>query len=75
MTKDKAYFHNLDSLRTIAALVIILAHCKHQVSISGIEKALGFKLDFLRYFFSGDSVVGFFFVLSGFLITYFLIVV
>ena len=73
MTKDKAYFHNLDSLRTIAALVVILAHCKLQVTFSDIEKALGFKLDFLRYLISGESAVGFFFVLSGFLITYFLI--
>ena len=65
--KDKVFFPNLDGLRFFAFLLVFLQH--------GFGKAITFvRSDYsnllLRPFIAGEAGVSFFFVLSGFLITY-----
>ena len=70
MTREKVYFPNLDALRFFAFMFVYLRHGFGDV-VKPIE--LGhFILNLLKNGLndSGDIGVSFFFVLSGFLITY-----
>jgi peptidoglycan/LPS O-acetylase OafA/YrhL len=59
---------NLDGLRFFAAFVVLIVH------IQGIKKAFGIKFFDCRFIENSSHIaVTFFFVLSGFLITYFLL--
>ncbi|MCW3162720.1 acyltransferase family protein [Chryseobacterium oryctis] len=60
---DRIHFHTFDSLRFLSFLLVFLHH-------SGVIP----ENNFLNYFSRGEIGVSFFFVLSGFLITYILIV-
>ncbi|MEO8760805.1 MAG: acyltransferase [Bacteroidia bacterium] len=69
MKNDNAkYFNGIDGLRFIAALLVILCHL--ELLLSSVEKFSSHV--FLRLDFGGVGV-NFFFVLSGFLITYLLL--
>lgn len=67
---EKIYFPNLDGLRFIAFSMVFFAHClfllhfsERTVIIKGLNKVIG----------NADLGVNFFFVLSGFLISYLLL--
>jgi peptidoglycan/LPS O-acetylase OafA/YrhL len=68
--KSKIYFPNLDGWRFIAALAVLLSHVVGRIPIpeNTILKLLAIALSLDG--FGGDAGVSFFFVLSGFLITY-----
>ncbi|MES2566586.1 MAG: acyltransferase [Bacteroidota bacterium] len=70
MKNDKIYFENLDSIRFIAATMVFLGH-----GLSDSYKYLpnNSLKNFLDLISSGATGVSIFFVLSGFLITYLLI--
>lgn len=72
MNQDKLYFKNLDSVRFIAAFMVLLQHC-----VSPSYKYLGIDNSFLGKILNtvsnGGTGVSIFFVLSGFLITYLMI--
>jgi peptidoglycan/LPS O-acetylase OafA/YrhL len=72
--EQKEYFQNLDALRFIAAFAVLLSHAPSYLKIpdSGYYKFLNIALTFDSY--GGDAAVSFFFVLSGFLITYLMFV-
>lgn len=70
VSNSKVYFPGLDALRFFAALSVIIGHVELLKGQLGIENS--YKL-FLRINFGGLGVY-FFFVLSGFLITYLLFV-
>lgn len=57
---DRIHFHTFDSLRFLSFLLVFLSHVPIESSVS-------------HYFSKGKIGVSFFFVLSGFLITYILI--
>ncbi|TDG37712.1 acyltransferase [Pedobacter changchengzhani] len=69
--KAKSYIKGLDGLRGIAAILVILGH------IELLKKVFGFKNVYDGggpfYIYLGALAVTFFFVLSGFLITYLLL--
>jgi hypothetical protein len=66
--KSIKLFNNFDGLRFIAALLVL---CHHAASLTGQHGAtLITQLDFFK---NGENAVSFFFVLSGFLITYLLL--
>lgn len=64
----KEHLPNLDGLRTLAALTVVLGHCN---AISAFPIQPDSSLQGLKHFLFGQAVLGvqFFFVLSGFLIT------
>lgn len=64
----KPYFRNLDSLRTIACFSVVFGHC----SLINYHKWIGneFMVKFIELIGAGYWGVRFFFVLSGFLITF-----
>jgi peptidoglycan/LPS O-acetylase OafA/YrhL len=66
----KAHFKGLDTLRAIAALVVVIGHLEFIKSISGIPNLISHPYIRLA---DGHIAVVLFFVLSGFLITYLLI--
>ena len=65
------YFHNLDAARFIAAFAVFLLHFSNEIKgqFPSLNESSLFKL---IYLFTGKGGLGvnFFFVLSGFLITY-----
>ncbi|MBX2985069.1 MAG: acyltransferase [Bacteroidia bacterium] len=70
MYKQKIYFPNLNGLRFIAALLVIIHHIEQLKSISKIDNYWG-TVPFIGII--GKLGVVLFFVLSGFLITYLLL--
>ena len=70
MDKQKIYFPNLNGLRFIAAVLVIIHHIEQIKSISKIDNYWG-KIPFVSII--GKLGVVLFFVLSGFLITYLLL--
>jgi len=66
--KTKVFFENLNGVRCIAALMVVIAHIELHKQQFNIEKIPGIKLSNL-----GHAGVTIFFSLSGFLITYLLL--
>lgn len=66
--KSKVYFPNLNGVRAIAALMVVVAHIELDKQGFGLR-----KLDFLALSNFGRVGVSIFFALSGFLITYLLL--
>jgi peptidoglycan/LPS O-acetylase OafA/YrhL len=71
MDKKKIYFPNLNGLRFVAAFLVIIHHIEQLKSISNIDSYWGI-VPFIEII--GKLGVVLFFVLSGFLITYLLLV-
>ena len=69
--KQKIFFPNLDGLRFFSFLLVFLAH-SFSADDPAIKETLWYKIIKVRMFSDGDIGVSFFFVLSGFLITYLL---
>jgi peptidoglycan/LPS O-acetylase OafA/YrhL len=70
--KQKLFFPNLDGLRFFSFFLVFLAH-SFSADNAAIRQMLWYKIIKVRMFSDGDIGVSFFFVLSGFLITYLLI--
>jgi len=70
--KEKIFFPNLDGLRFFSFLVVFLSHI-FVTNYDHIKEEVWFKFIKGRVFYDGDLGVSFFFVLSGFLITYLLV--
>ncbi len=70
MDKKAYYLPNLDGLRFIAASTVLIFHFDRTLVDNGYKK---FYYEFFPFNF-GDLAVVFFFVLSGFLITYLLLI-
>jgi peptidoglycan/LPS O-acetylase OafA/YrhL len=70
-TKEKIFFPNLDGLRFICFFVVFLFHC-YKTIFQNIRHSSGYHY-IESLFQNGTLGVNFFFVLSGFLITYLLI--
>lgn len=70
--KQNVYFENLDSIRFVAALMVLFSHALSE-SYSFIPSEYSVLTTFLYLVSSGGLGVSIFFVLSGFLITYLLI--
>lgn len=71
-TTGKVYFNNLDGLRFFCFLMVFLFHSFH-TDLANIKDAPAFSFIKFQVFGNGFLGVNFFFVLSGFLITYLLI--
>ena len=65
----KLYFENLDALRTISCLIVMFSHMHVKETFSSITDFFFFER-LLSFFTDGGVGVSFFFVLSGFLITF-----
>lgn len=70
MLKEKIYLPNLNGLRFIAALMVVIHHLEQFLAIFGFKNYWNNKV-IISF---GDLGVKLFFVLSGFLITYLLLV-
>src|SRR5258705_2482475 len=70
--KQKIFFPNLDGLRFFSFLIVFLSHI-FATDKENIKSQPWFKFFKGRLFSDGDLGVSFFFVLSGFLITYLLL--
>lgn len=68
MYTNITYFKSLNTLRFIAAYFVLIHHSEGMKAKNGIQ-----KISSLSFFENGSLAVTFFFVLSGFLITYFLL--
>lgn len=71
-SKKNIYFENLDALRFLCFLVVFFYHSFHTQSES-LKSSVIYILVKNNLFVNGNLGVNFFFVLSGFLITYLLI--
>ncbi|MGD1842052.1 MAG: acyltransferase family protein [Thermonemataceae bacterium] len=65
----KVYFDNLDALRTIACFSVFASHAMLNETLKGLWANDTYHR-FINFFSTGGNGVSFFFVLSGFLITY-----
>ena len=72
LKKQKIFFPNLDGLRFFSFFLVFLAH-SFNTDNSAIKEMSWYKLIKIRIFSDGDIGVSFFFVLSGFLISYLLL--
>ncbi|HEV8272726.1 MAG TPA: acyltransferase [Chitinophagaceae bacterium] len=70
--KEKIFFPNLDGLRFFSFLVVFFAHI-FVTDYDYIKNQGWYKIFKVKLFHDGDIGVSFFFVLSGFLISYLLI--
>jgi peptidoglycan/LPS O-acetylase OafA/YrhL len=68
--ENKIYFKNLNGLRCIAALIVLISHVPQLINLFGVNKS--FPSIFISPV-SAESGVILFFALSGFLITYLLL--
>ncbi len=68
-THPKTYFENLDALRFFAFILVFISHASLFLGLTYPN----FHIFRIRYLGHGDLGVSFFFVLSGFLITYLLL--
>ncbi|MGE5106390.1 MAG: acyltransferase family protein [Sphingobacteriales bacterium] len=66
--KDISFFKGLNSLRFFAAFLVVMHHTETIRKKNGLE-----NFEWLGLFRNGSTAVTFFFVLSGFLITYLLL--
>jgi peptidoglycan/LPS O-acetylase OafA/YrhL len=72
MQKQKIFFPNLDGLRFFSFLLVFFAH-SFNADNPLIKQENWYKIIKVRMFTDGDIGVSFFFVLSGFLISYLLL--
>ena len=72
INSNRKYFKGFDAMRGIAAIVVVLGHVELVKSAVGYENMASGNGPFFLY--SGSLAVSFFFVLSGFLITYLLLI-
>lgn len=72
LKKEKIFFPNLDGLRFFSFILVFFSHI-FATQYDSIKNEGWYKLFKVRLFSDGDLGVSFFFVLSGFLITYLLI--
>ena len=70
--KEKIFFPNLDGLRFFSFLVVFFSHI-FATDYDHIKQQEWYQILKVKLFHDGDIGVSFFFVLSGFLITYLLI--
>jgi peptidoglycan/LPS O-acetylase OafA/YrhL len=70
----KIHFRNLDGLRFVLALIVFFAHSSLGVVLSDISPFNFLDKIFINIFSSGGLAVSFFFTLSGYLITYLILV-
>jgi peptidoglycan/LPS O-acetylase OafA/YrhL len=70
--KPKVFFPNLDGLRFISFFLVFLSH-SFVTDDPAIKGSHWYQITKVRLFSDGDLGVSFFFVLSGFLITYLLL--
>jgi peptidoglycan/LPS O-acetylase OafA/YrhL len=70
--KARIFFPNLDGLRFLSFLLVFFSH-SFAADNAAIKQMTWYKIVKVRMFSDGDIGVSFFFVLSGFLITYLLI--
>lgn len=73
ITTPKIFFPNLDGLRFFSFLLVFFSHSFNVDNIA-IKKTIWYNFIKVKLFSDGDIGVSFFFVLSGFLITYLLLV-
>ena len=71
--KSKIFFPNLDGLRFFSFFIVFLTHSLSTENVS-IQQSWLYKTINMRLFAGGEIGVSFFFVLSGFLISYLLLV-
>ena len=70
--ENRVYFKNVDAIRFIAAMMVLLGHA-FQPSYRFLPISGSFFERLLNTISSGETGVSIFFVLSGFLITYLLV--
>jgi len=70
--KEKIFFPNLDGLRFFSFIIVFFSHI-FTTKYDNIKEESWYQVFKGRLFWDGDMGVSFFFVLSGFLITYLLI--
>lgn len=68
----KTYFENLDGIRFLLAIMVLLGHSMFNVTLNMFSNNEYFH-DITHAISNGGQAVAFFFVLSGFLITYLLL--
>jgi peptidoglycan/LPS O-acetylase OafA/YrhL len=70
---NKKYFENLDAIRFVLAMMVLLGHSMFGATLNHILPNTEYFHDIIHAVSNGSQAVSFFFVLSGFLITYLLV--